>query len=294
MKEIRHDSDGKYLEHRVSGLKVNRTAAKSKDICPPIGRLLRQWRAARRMSQLDLALEAGVSARHLSCIETGKARASKDVIVRLADALGMPLRERNALILAGGFAPEFSETPLGTPALDRAREAIELILRQQEPYPAFVVGRHWEVLLANDAAMRMNQFLMQGRPLRHANLLHQVFDPEDFRPVIVNWDEVAGRFIRHLHEEIAAVPLDESPRRLLEEMLAYPDVPSHWRSRDAGSEPSPVLNLVFRSPAGELRFFETMTTFIGPKDVTLDELRIESSFPADEKTAAICAQLRTS
>lgn len=246
------------------------------------------------MSQLDLALEAGVSARHLSCIETGKSRASKDTIGRLADALDMPLRERNVLIRAGGFAPEFSESPLLTPTLDRMRGAIELILRHQEPYPAFVVSRHWEVLLANDAAARMNRFLMQGRPLRHSNLLHQVFDPADFRSVVVNWDEVAGRFIRELHEDIATVPMDGISRRLLDELLAYPDVPSHWRSRDTGGEPSPVLNLVFRSPAGELRFFETMTSFIGPRDVTLEELRIECSFPADEKTASVCAQLRRS
>lgn len=265
---------------------------KSKGGYPPIGRLLRQWRASRRMSQLDLALDAGVSARHLSCIETGKARASRETIGRLADALGMPLRERNVLIRAGGFAPEYSESPLLTPALDQMRNAIELILRQQEPYPAFVVSRHWEVLLANDAAARVNRFLMQGRPLRHANLLHQVFDPADFRPVVVNWDEVAGRFIRELHEDIATAPTDGISRRLLDEVLTYPEVPAHWRSRDLGSEPSPVLNLVFRSPAGELRFFETMTTFIGPRDVTLEELRIECSFPADEKTAAVCEQLR--
>lgn len=111
---------------------------------------------------------------------------------------------------------------------------------------------------------------------------------------MVNWTEVAGRFIRELHEAIVTVPTDEISGRLLEELLTYPDVPSHWRFRDAGTEPSPVLNLVFRSPAGELRFFETMTTFIGPRDVTLEELRIECSFPADGKTAAICEQLRTS
>ena len=270
----------------------SKAAPKPQGECAPIGRLLRQWRMARRMSQLDLALEAGVSARHLSYVETGKSRASRETIGRLADALGMPLRERNTLILAGGFAPQFSETPLLTPALERMREAIELILRHQEPYPAFVVSRHWEVLLANDAALRMNGFLMQGRPMRHGNLLHQVFDPEDFRPVIVNWDDVASRFIRHLHEEIATVPTDEGSGRLLEQLLAYPGVPSHWRARDMASEPSPVLNLVFRSPAGELRFFETMTTFIGPRDVTLDELRIECSFPADARTAAVCEQLR--
>lgn len=263
----------------------------SKEMYSPIGRLLREWRAARRMSQLDLALEAELSTRHLSCIETGKSRASKEVIGRLADALGMPLRERNALIRAGGFATEFSESPLLTPTLDRMREAIDLILRHQDPYPAFVVSRHWEVLQANDAAMRMNDFLLQGRPLRHTNLLHQVFDPEDFRSVIINWSEVAGRFLRHLHEVVASVPTDDVSRRLLEELLTYPDVPSHWRSME-GDGIAPVLNLVFRSPAGELRFFETMTTFIDPRDVTLEELRIECCFPADEKTAAVCQHLR--
>jgi transcriptional regulator with XRE-family HTH domain len=257
-----------------------------------VGALLREWRAARRMSQLDLALEADMSARHLSCIETGKAHASREAIHRLAGALGMPLRERNRLMRAAGFTPEFSEMPLLTPTLERMRQAIDLILQHQEPYPAFVVNRHWEVVLANDAAMRMNAFLMDGKAPRHTNMLHQVFDPDDFRPVIANWTDVAGRFVRLLHEEMAAVPSDVVSRRLLDEILTYPDVPSRWRFRDVNEEAPPILNLVFRSPAGEIRFFETITTFAGAQDVTLDELRIECSFPADEKTAALCARLR--
>lgn len=258
----------------------------------PIGTLLRQWRAMRRMSQMDLALEAGVSTRYLSFIETGKSQASRKMVSTLADALGMPLRERNALMRAAGFAPRYSETPLLEPELDRMREAIEFILEHQEPYPAFVVDRRWEVVLANRAAMRMNRFLMRGRDLRHSNMLHQVFDPEDFRPVIVNWPEVAGRFIHLLHEDIAAAPTDPGPRRLLSEILAYPDVPAQWRHRDLDSEPTPILNLVFRSDAGELRFFETITTFAGAKDVTLDELRIECSFPVDDRTAELCRRLQ--
>lgn len=258
----------------------------------PIGTLLREWRALRRLSQMDLALEAGISTRHLSCIETGKAQASRDVVSGLADALSMPLRERNALMLAAGFAPRYSETPLLRPELDRMREAIEFILGHQEPYPAFVINRRWEVVLANAAAMRMNRFLMKGRPMRHTNMLHQVFDPEDFRPVIANWQEVAARFISLLHEEIAAVPTDPAPRQLLDEILTYPDVPPHWRYRDLETEPAPILNLVFRSDEGEVRFFETITTFAGTKDVTLDELRIECSFPVDEKTAELCARLK--
>lgn len=243
------------------------------------------------MSQLDLALEAGISSRHLSCVETGKAQASRETIARLADALDMPLRERNSLLLAAGYAPRFSENTLTTPELGPMRQAIELILRHQEPYPAFVINRRWDVLMVNQAAMRVNQLLMHGRASRHTNLLHQVFDPQDFRPVIINWAEAAEKFIGRLHQEIAAAPSDPTARRLLDEVLRYPDVPAHWRLRDVDGEAAPVFTLVFRSSEGEMRFFETITTFAGPRDVTLDEVRIECSFPADDHTAAVCAKL---
>lgn len=267
------------------------SAAGVRDTRPPIGVLLREWRAARRLSQLDLALEADLSTRHLSCIETGKAQPSRETISRLADALGMPLRERNALLLAAGYAPRYSENTLATPALERMRQAIELIIRHQEPYPAFVINRRFDVLMANDAAVRVNRLLMKGRESPHTNLLRQVFDPDDFRSVIVNWAEVAEKFIRHLHEDLAAAPSDHTAQRLLDEVLRYPGVPARWRFRDVEVEPSPVLTLVFRSDEGELRFFETITTFSTPHDVTLDELRIECAFPADDHTAAVCARL---
>lgn len=256
-----------------------------------VGALLREWRAARRMNQLDLSVETGVSTRHLSCIETGKARASREVLFRLADALEMPLRERNALLLAAGYAPLYGETGLAAAGLERMAEAIQLILRHQEPYPAFVVTRHFDVLMANAAAERVNALLMRGRPSAHGNLLRQVFDPDDFRQVIVNWPEVAEKFLRHLHADIAAAPSDTTARALLDEVLAYPGVPADWRRRDVATEPAPVLNLVFRSDLGELRFFETITTFATPRDVTLDELRIECAFPADAHTAEVCARL---
>lgn len=261
---------------------------------PPLGTLLREWRTARRMSQLDLALEAGMSARHLSYVETGKARASRELLCRLADVFGMPLRERNALLLAGGYAPQYQEHALATPALERMRQAIELIIAHQEPYPAFVIDRRWNVLMANAAAARVNRLLMDGRESRHTNLLHQVFDPDDFRRVIVNWPEVAEKFIHHVHGQLAAAPTDHAMQALLAEALAYPGVPGHWRFRDLESSPAPVLTLVFRSRLGELRFFETITTFSMPRDVTLDELRIECAFPADDHTAAICADLAAS
>ena len=258
---------------------------------PPIGALLREWRAARRLSQLDLALETGISTRHLSCVETGKARASRDTVSRLADALGMPLRERNALLHAAGFAAMHPERSLTAPALDRVRQAVDLILAHQEPYPAFVVSRHWDVLATNKAAVRLNQILMKGRTSRHSNLLHQIFDPEDFRPVIANWHEVAARFIRHVHDDLTANPTDRRTHQLLDEIFAYPDVPARWRDRDLGDEPSPIVTFTFHSEVGELRFFETFTTFAAPYDVTLDEIRIDCTFPADDFTAAVCADL---
>lgn len=258
----------------------------------PIGDLLREWRGARRMSQLDLSLESGISTRHLSCVETGKAQASRETVSRLADALGMPLRERNAMLRAAGYAAMHPERDMAAPALDRVRQAVDLILTHQDPYPAFVISRHWDVLGTNKAVERLGTILTDGKPPKHANLLHQLFDPDDFRPVIVNWPEVAGRFLRHLHDDMVANPTDRRLRQLRDEIFAYPDVPQRWRARDPADEPSPIVNFLFRSTHGELRFFETFTTFAAPYDVTLDEVRIDCTFPADEHTAHVCAALK--
>ena len=256
---------------------------------PPIGLLLREWRAARKLSQLDLALESGLSSRHLSFIETGKARPSREALARVAAVLEMPLRERNALLLAAGHAPDYPEHGWEAPVLERMRQAVDLILAQQEPYPAFVLDRQWNVLAANAAALRVNRLSMDGRESRHGNLLHQVFDPGDFRAVILNWPEVAEKFLHHLHAQITAAPTDPVPRRLLEEIARYPGVPmpGHLALR----APDPVLTLKFRSRMGELHFFETITTFSMPFDITLEGLRIECAFPADAQTAEVCAEL---
>ncbi|SFR88179.1 Transcriptional regulator, contains XRE-family HTH domain [Dyella sp. OK004] len=256
-----------------------------------LGALLREWRASRRLSQLDLALEAGVSARHLSCVETGKSQPSRDMLARLADALGMPLRERNALLVAAGFAPKYPETALATPELEQMRRAIEFILAQQEPYPAFLLNRHWDVLMANQAAARIGDFVMRGKPSAHQNMLRQIFDPDDFRQAVANWEEVAGSLIHHLHNEVAALPSDTKARELLEEILAYPGVPERWRMRDLGTAPSPLLTTVLRRDDKVLQFFSTITTFGTPRDVTLDELHVECCFPVDEATAALCREL---
>ncbi|MCP3138256.1 helix-turn-helix domain-containing protein [Pyxidicoccus xibeiensis] len=256
-----------------------------------VGELLREWRATRRLSQLDLALTAGLSARHLSCVETGKAQPSRELIARLADALEVPLRERNALLVAAGYAPKYPETGLGTPQLAQVRRAIEATLAHQEPYPAFLLNRHWDVLMANGAAARVNRFLLGGRASAHGNMLRQLFDPKDLRPALANWEEVAGDLIRHLHNAVAAAPTDDTARALLDEVLAYPGVPTRWRTRELGATSSPLLTTVFRRDGRELRFFSTLTTFGTPRDVTIDELHIECCFPEDEATAETCQQL---
>jgi transcriptional regulator with XRE-family HTH domain len=254
-----------------------------------VGALLREWRAARRLSQLELALEAGVSSRHLSYVESGKAQPSRDMVALLADALGMPLRERNALLVAAGYAPEYAETALTTPELAPVRHAIELILEHQEPYPAFVINRRWDVLQANRAAARIAAHL--GVHSAHSNMIRQLCDPNDLRAHVTNWEEVAGDLIRHLHDEIAVNRSDGELRALLDEALRYPGIPASWRTRQLGAIPAPLLTTEFLKNGERLRFFGTLTTFGTPRDVTLEELRIECSFPIDEVTAERCRAL---
>ena len=230
-----------------------------------------------------------MSSRHLSYVETGKAQPSRDMVARLADTLDMPLRDRNALLMAAGYAPEYPERSLATPELSQIRRAIDLILGAQEPYPAFVLNRRWDVLHANRAAARVGAFLIGGSA--HTNMVRQFLDPNDMRSVVVNWEEVAGDLVRHLHDEIEAVPTDERTVALLDEVLRYPGIPASWRTRQLGSVPTPLLTVHFRTGDTELRFFSTITRFGTPRDVTIDELRIECAFPADDSTAELCRRL---
>jgi len=252
--------------------------------------MLREWRAARGISQLDLALLSDVSARHLSYVETGRSQPSRALLEQLADALDMPLRERNALMLAAGYAPVYRETKLDAPELTLVRRAIDAILAQQSPYPAFVVDRTWNVLLANEGMGRLLTSLKPEGP-RHANIVRQVFDPEDIRPLIVNWDEVAGDLVRHLHHEIARSPSDRTARDLLAEALAYPGIPARWERRDVHAAPLPVITTVFKGPRHPLGFFSTLTSFATSWDVTTQETRIECMHPLDEPTRRYCQTL---
>jgi hypothetical protein len=235
-------------------------------------------------------MTSGISSGKKRPAETGRSQPSREMVLRLADALEIPLRERNALLVAAGYAPRYFETGLAAPEMAQVRSAIELILRHQEPYPAFVLDRHWNVCMSNQAAPRCNRFLLGTDPT-DANMIRLVLHPDRLRPRIANWEEMAGDLIRHLHNQIAASPSDEPLKSLLAEVLAYPGIPEGWRTREIGAPTTPLLTTVFRKDGVELRFFSTFTTFGTPHDVALEELRIECTFPADEATASACRRL---
>ncbi|MFI5197686.1 MAG: transcriptional regulator [Thermoanaerobaculia bacterium] len=212
------------------------------------------------------------------------------MVLRLADALNIPLRERNALLVAGGYAPRYFETGLAAPEMAQVRNAVELILRHQEPYPAFVLDRHWEIRMSNQAAPRCTRFLLGADPTE-SNMLRLVLHPNGLRPVMPSWEETAGNLIGHLHDQIATSPSDERASALMAEVLAYPGVPARWRTREIGTPATPLLTTVFRKGDVELRFFSTLTTFGTPNVVALEELHIECNFPADDATANACREL---
>lgn len=239
---------------------------------------------------MGLALEADVSLRHLSYVETGRSQPGRALVTALADALELPLRERNELLVAAGYAPIFPASSLESPQMELVKDAVDAILGQHEPYPAFVFDRCWNVMQTNSGMMRLLHLMRPGGP-KHSNILLQIFDPDDMRPAISNWPEVAGGLLRHLHHEIRRVPTDPRPRALLAKLMKFPAVPDDWRRRDPGKPPLPVLTTAFNGPTGELRFFSTLTTFVGTSDVVADELRIEAMHPADEVTRDLCREL---
>jgi len=256
-----------------------------------VGALLRRWRGVRHLTQMDLALDAGISTRHLSCIETGRAQPSREMVVRLAEALQVPLRERNALLLAAGYAPLYRDAALDTPELDAARQAVELFMAQLEPYPVLLVDRCWNTLRMNAGAKRFLALFPgcdSGTPHNGPRL---VFHPQGLRPFIENWELVAARIIRRVHREAADNPSDETLKRFLEELLSYPSVPSRWRMPDLDGTASPFLTINYKWKNVTLRLFSTLTTLGTPLDVGLQELRIESFFPADEATRVVVNRL---
>jgi transcriptional regulator with XRE-family HTH domain len=264
-------------------------------VANPFGQLLQRWRRVRGKSQLDLAMAADVSPRHVSFVETGRSTPSRPMVMMLASALDVPLRERNALLVAAGYAPVYRETRLDAPELEPARRALELILRHQEPYPAVVMNRRWDIVTANDAARGFFSFLLGDAgpaPAGPPNVLRLMFDPRGLRPHVTNWEEVAEALVQRVHREAVGGVADDETSALLREILAYPGVPTRWRSPDPTLPLAPFVPVSFRKQDVSARYFSAVTTLGTPQDVTLQELRVECFYPADAETERQAARLR--
>ena len=265
-----------------------------------VGPLLRRWRESRHLSQLELALEAEVSSRHISFLETGRAAPSREMILTLSNVLDVPLRERNLLLLAAGFAPVYRETSLDDPRMTQVRTAMELILKQHEPRSAIAFDRYYNLVMVNRAYIAflrntLGRDFPELAPLQvlkppRLNLLRLIFDPNGVRKVIVNWEPVAKALLDQAHR-VAQWARDETMADLIAEILAYPGVPTRWREPDLAAPRALMLSFELDLGRGRIaRVFSTVTTLSTPQDVTLQELHIEAFYPADaESEAAIAA-----
>lgn len=250
----------------------------------PVGEQLRAWRGRRRLSQLDLALEADISARHLSFLETGRSRPSRGMLLRLAERLHIPARERNRLLVAAGFAPASPERSLDDPALAAARAAVERVLAAYEPFPALAVDRHWQLVAANAGLAPLLAGIAGHLLAPPVNVLRLSLHPEGVAPRIVNLAQWRAHVLKRLGEQID-VSGDTVLAALRDELLAYPG--GDGDGEEAETMGGVAVPLVLRSEAGTLSFLSTITVFGTPVDVTLSELAIEAFLPADAATAAL-------
>jgi transcriptional regulator with XRE-family HTH domain len=250
-----------------------------------VGDLLREWRQRRRMSQLLLATEADISTRHLSFVESGRALPSREMVMHLAERLDVPLRARNALLIAAGYAPLFRERPLSDPQLAAAREAVELVLKGHEPYPALAIDRHWTIVATNNALAPLLSGASPELLKPPVNALRLSLHPHGIAASIVNWHAWREHVLARLQRQIE-VSGDDMLSALRDELAAYPTPPDASPADPDDAAPNQIaVPLRLRTPIGVLSFFSTTTVFGTPIDVTLSELAIEAFFPADQQTA---------
>jgi transcriptional regulator with XRE-family HTH domain len=248
---------------------------------PQLGEMLRYWRHERGKSQLDLSLDTGISQRHLSFVESGRSVPSRDLLSIVSDALNIPLRERNVLLLASGYAPLYSEQNMDAGRMAIVTRAIDRMLQQHEPHPALVLDRYWNVIRTNQAAPRFfSSFLdLEARP-KPRNLLDLMFDPAGMRPFVEEWENVAAGLLQRVRREAVGQVVNAGLAELLERLRKYPGV--------AGLKPplapqSPVLPIVFRRGSQRFSYFSLITTVGTPQCITAQELRVECMFPTHAK-----------
>jgi transcriptional regulator with XRE-family HTH domain len=265
-------------------------SSKNTQLRPPanqLGDLLRYWRNIRGKNQLDLSIETELSRRHISFIESGRSVPSRQTLIKIAQALDVPLRDRNVLLLSAGYAPAYSQAAWNSGQMQSVTRALERILRQNEPFPALVMDRYWNVLMMNESAPRFfSRFIDLSHRTGPWNILCLVFDPKGMRPFVDNWEEVARSLIQRVHIEAVGRVIDEGTKELLAALRVYPGVRTDDRAnqRSDSGPITPMIPISFRKGDTVLNYFSMVTTVGTPQTVAAQELRIESLFPADETT----------
>ena len=260
-------------------------ATQSVSPVPQLGELLRYWRQERGKSQLDLSLDTGISQRHLSFVETGRSTPSRDFLSIVSDALNIPLRERNVLLLASGFAPQFSEQLIDAEQMAIVTRAIDRMLRQHEPHPALVLDRYWNVIRTNEAAPRFfGSFVDLEKGPKPRNLLDLMFDPTGMRPFVEEWEKVAGGLLQRVRREAVGQVLDAKLQELLKRLRQYPGVAG---LKTPLAPQGPVLPITFRRGDERFSYFSLITTVGTPQCITAQELRVECMFPTGVEERAV-------
>jgi transcriptional regulator with XRE-family HTH domain len=256
-----------------------------------LGDLLKQWRGLRGRSQLDISVDTGISQRQISFIESGRSVPSRSTLMGIAQVLEIPLRERNALLLAAGYAPLYSDAVWNSDEMKSISKALARMIAHHEPYPAIVMDRYWNVLLTNDAAPRFfNCFIDMSERPSPRNMLHLMFDPKGVRPFIANWGALAKTLIQRVHREAVGHIVDQKTKDLVADLLAYPDVQSDWRAPETLSA-LPMIPIRFIKDGAMMSYFSLVTTVGTPQAIAAQELRVECMYPADDETEVIHAKL---
>ena len=271
------------------------TSAATLRVSPHFPDLLRNWRKIRKISQWNLSLVAGVSQRHLSFLESGRSSPSRDMVILLAKSLELPLREQNGLLNSAGFASVYSHSSIDQKDLEQAHHALGVMLKHHEPYPAVVIDRNWNILMMNDANMKVFSLLLDPikvwddiAPGKPPNVLRMTLHSKGLKPFVTNWAELAAYFVNQLTTELAMNPYNSEAKELMDEISDYPDIPDpHFIP--TGSKPYLTFGLV--KGTLELSFFTLISTFGTPLDVTLQEIRIETFFAADKHTDELVKSL---
>jgi transcriptional regulator with XRE-family HTH domain len=256
-----------------------------------LGILLKQWRGVRSRSQLDISVDTGISQRQISFIESGRSVPSRATLIGIAQALDIPLRERNVLLLAAGYAPLYSDAAWNSDEMKSVGKALQRMLTQHEPYPAIVMDRYWDVLLTNDAAPQFfNGFIDLGARPAPRNMLHLMFDPAGMRPHIAHWEVLAKTLIQRVYREATGHVADPKTHELVKDLLAYPQVQADWKTPEMPGA-LPMIPMSFIKDGAVMNYFSLVTTVGTPQTIAAQELRVECLYPVDDATEALHAKL---